>query len=100
MMDAQAILKQAAQMGASDIFLIAGLPITYKVHNQIQRADEAKLMPQDTDGLLSQIYALASRSPDRMLERGDDDFSFSLPGCPATGPASTASGGPWPRWCG
>lgn len=80
MRDAQAILKQAAQLGASDIFLIAGLPIAYKVNNQIQRNGETRLMPQNTDELISQIYVLAARSPDKMLEGGDDDFSFSLPG--------------------
>ena len=34
-MEAEQILKQAAQDSASDIFIVAGLPVSYKVNNQI-----------------------------------------------------------------
>lgn len=40
-MEAEQILKQAAQASASDIFIVAGLPVSYKVNNQIQRHGSA-----------------------------------------------------------
>ena len=36
-MDVRETLRQAVEMGASDIFIIAGLPLTYKV-DEIGRA--------------------------------------------------------------
>lgn len=44
-MDVRETLRQAVEMGASDIFIIAGLPLTYKVDGR-QRRMEARLMPQ------------------------------------------------------
>ena len=46
-MDVRETLRQAVEMGASDIFIIAGLPLTYKVDGR-QRRMEARLMPADT----------------------------------------------------
>ena len=51
-MDVRETLRQAVEMGASDIFIIAGLPLTYKVDGR-QRRMEARLMPAltgKTDG--------------------------------------------------
>lgn len=79
-MDAKEILKTAAQLQASDIFIIAGLPITFKVNNKIQRQEENRLRPEDTESLIHAIYALGNRSLDRLSVVNDDDFSFSLEG--------------------
>ena len=73
-------------MGASDIFIIAGLPLTYKVDGR-QRRMEARLMPADTAAVISDIYTLCGRSRSRIeREDMDDDFSFSIPdlGCSAS----------------
>lgn len=38
-------------------------------------------MPAETEALLRTIYTLAeNRDISRLLETGDDDFSFSIPG--------------------
>ena len=37
-------------------------------------------MPRDTEQLLREIYALAERPMDQLLQTGDDDFSFPIPG--------------------
>ena len=79
-MEAEQILKQAAQASASDIFIVAGLPVSYKVNNQIQRQTDQRLMPEDTEVIVRELYRFAKRSPEKMLETGDDDFSFSLEG--------------------
>ena len=34
-MEAEQILRQAAQASASDIFIVAGLPVSYKVNNPV-----------------------------------------------------------------
>lgn len=78
-MDVRGTLRQAVEMGASDIFIIAGLPLTYKVDGR-QRRMEARLMPADTAAVISDIYTLCGRSRSRIeREDMDDDFSFSIP---------------------
>lgn len=37
-------------------------------------------MPPDTKSMISELYALAGRSMDAFLDRGDDDFSFAVGG--------------------
>ncbi len=78
-MDVRETLRQAVEMGASDIFIIAGLPLTYKVDGRLRRM-EARLMPADTAAVISDIYTLCGRSRSRIeREDMDDDFSFSIP---------------------
>lgn len=78
-MDVRETLRQAVEMGASDIFIIAGLPLTYKVDGR-QRRMETRLMPADTAAVISDIYTLCGRSRSRIeREDMDDDFSFSIP---------------------
>lgn len=74
------ILKNAVEANASDILIIAGLPISFKLNGQICRVGENKLSPSDTRVMVESVYALAENRPmDRILEHGDDDFSFSIP---------------------
>lgn len=75
------MLQLASQENASDIFVVAGLPITFKVQGQMTAPDTQKLMPEDTENLIREIYEMASgRSMQRLQDTGDDDFSFSIPG--------------------
>ncbi len=77
---ATTVLQTATQAGASDIFIVAGLPLSYKVNGTIQSVDD-RLMPHDTEVLIQSIYELAgNRSMQHFLETGDDDFSFAIPG--------------------
>lgn len=78
--DLKSLLQAATQAKASDIFIIAGLPLSYKVHGEIH-SDGERLMPGDTELLVRGIYTLAGQRPiDHFLENGDDDFSFAIPG--------------------
>ena len=80
-MDIGEILSGAVQKKASDIFLVAGLPLSYKIRGQICQQGEEKLSPEKTNELILSIYGLAqARSSQHLLDHGDDDFSFSLPG--------------------
>ena len=67
--------------GASDIFIVAGLPLSYKIQGQLITDNGNKLMPAETGEMISEIYHLANdRSMSGLTEKGDDDFSFTLKG--------------------
>jgi twitching motility protein PilT len=73
-------LKSATSSGASDIYLISGRPLSYKVNGVITVMSEERLLPDDTRKLIGQIYGMASgRDLLHVDSHGDDDFSFSLP---------------------
>ena len=78
-MTVQEILQKAIAIDAADIFLIAGLPVTYKCGGKQERDGSGFLRPDDITPLVDEIYTLSRR--DRAnLERGvDDDFSFAVP---------------------
>ena len=71
------VLKEASECGASDIFLIAGLPVTYKVKGQ-QKREEGILKPVDIVPLVEEIYEVAHRDRQNYDSQKDDDFSFSI----------------------
>ncbi len=73
-------LAQAVQKGASDLFLIPGGPVSYKLDGVLTPLDSPRLDAATTEKYLRDIYALAERSMDNFLETGDDDFSFSVSG--------------------
>ena len=79
-MDVRKILDQATQTGASDIFVIAGRPLSYKVKGAMEGLDENKLLPNDTCEFVKGLYVLAERDIQEFERTGDDDFSFALPG--------------------
>lgn len=73
-------LSYATTNHASDIFIIAGRPLSFKIDGKLSTYGE-RMMPADTESFLRQIYHMANdRNFDSFLETGDDDFSFSIPG--------------------
>lgn len=80
-MNVTELLSKAADDGASDVFLIAGLPLSCRVNGVLRREDDTKLLPPDTENMITQIYELANhRSMDILHRTGDDDFSFAIKG--------------------
>ncbi|MDO5572653.1 MAG: PilT/PilU family type 4a pilus ATPase [bacterium] len=80
-MEIRDILARITQTGASDIFVIAGLPLTFKLQGKMHTYDEYKLTPQMTAEFITNIYLLAEgRDMDRFYQTGDDDFSFAIAG--------------------
>lgn len=73
-------LAEAANRRVSDIFIIAGRPLAEKIDGHLlDRGD--RLMPDQTENLLRTIYGLAeNRDISHLMETGDDDFPFSIPG--------------------
>ena len=75
------VLGKITKAGASDIFVVAGRPLSYKANGQIFIEGTDRLMPSDTDEFVSEIYNLAGhRLMDRLRKCGDDDFSFAIGG--------------------
>ena len=75
------ILNIAVQKNASDILIVAGLPVSFRINGVINNEDSERLMPDDTEHLITDIYGLAKdRDMLKIHSQGDDDFSFSLPG--------------------
>ena len=80
-MDIIVLLQQAVLNHASDIFVVAGLPVSYRANGRICREKEEKLMPPQTKECVEELYKLAGGRDIRVLEeKGDDDFSFAIPG--------------------
>ena len=78
-MTIEEILQRAISSDAADIFLIAGLPVTFKCGGHQERLPEGLLKPDDIRVLVDSVYELSHRDR-RNLEQGiDDDFSFSVP---------------------
>lgn len=79
-MDIKKILEEATKNGASDIFIIAGRPLSYKSKGVMESLNEIKMLPQETHEFVTEIYNLAERDINHFEATGDDDFSFAVPG--------------------
>ena len=77
-MNLREVLQEAVKRDASDIFIIAGLPVTYKVKGA-QCREEGFLKPNDILPLIEEIYETSRRKKTNYDEGLDDDFSFSIP---------------------
>ena len=55
MMTLNEMLRAATEKGASDIFLIAGLPVTFKVKGAQDRQDGGIMKPMDIDPMIEEI---------------------------------------------
>ncbi|PHV70471.1 type IV pili twitching motility protein PilT [Sporanaerobium hydrogeniformans] len=78
-MDAKKLFKEAVEHDVTDIFVVAGAPLAFKIRGNIGLRDDNKLMPEKTKELIEAIYILAERDTRNLSEKGDDDFSFSIP---------------------
>ncbi len=80
-MDLKECLQQAISANASDVFIIAGLPVSFRKNGVICQFGDEKLLPSDTQTVLTDIYKYANdRDINRLYENGDDDFSFAITG--------------------
>lgn len=80
-MDMKDILIDAVEKGASDIFMITGASLAYKIHGRVVSIGGDILMPDDTRLAVFEIFSLAQldiTSPDDL--KNEMDFSFSIKG--------------------
>ena len=81
-MNLSEFLKEMIDIHATDVFVIAGLPLSYTVGGRQVRRDSAPLMPADTEEFVRGIYSLSGHNVDLFINNHnhDEDFSFALPG--------------------
>lgn len=73
-------LKRAVTDNASDLFIVAGGRVCEKVEKHMQPISDEAIFPQETERLITELYVRANRPIDYFLQKGDDDFSLSIPG--------------------
>ena len=73
-------LKRAVEDNASDLFIVAGGPVCEKLDKRMVPIGEERVLPNDTERMITQLYELAGRPTEQFLRDGDDDFSFSMGG--------------------
>lgn len=73
------VLERATAKEASDIFIIAGLPVTFKVKGAQDRDETGIMKPADIMPLIDEIYEISHRARTNLDNGIDDDFSFSIP---------------------
>ena len=81
-MELENLLKQMVEVKASDIFVVAGLPLSYQANGRQIRLNDRPLTPADTENFVRSVFRIANRSFDHFLSLAnhDEDFSFALPG--------------------
>ena len=81
-MELKPLLKDMIDAKASDIFVVAGLPLSYEANGVIHNLNNDMLKPADTQEVVRSIYELANRDFDAMLanRNHDEDFSFAIGG--------------------
>ncbi|HHV13541.1 MAG TPA: PilT/PilU family type 4a pilus ATPase [Clostridiales bacterium] len=78
-MELRDILSDAVNQNASDIFLIAGRPVSFKIKGVIIQQGDDRLKPEDTLSLVDEMYTMSGGRDAGFRKEGDDDFAISLP---------------------
>jgi len=73
-------LKRSADENASDLFISAGRPVTFKINGVLHAKGEDFMRPHESEEFVSILYDLAHRPIKTFLETGDDDFPITIPG--------------------
>ena len=81
-MQLKSLLEKMIEVHASDVFIIAGLPLAYQASGSHVRTDTPPLTPADTQEYITTVYELAGRDLSLFADsvNHDDDFSFAVPG--------------------
>ena len=80
MMNFNELLKRAVEKKASDIFIVSGLPLSYKINGVIGPEENEIIVPESAEDLIRSAYLIAERDMSKLTETGDDDFSVSIKG--------------------
>lgn len=73
-------LRRAVAEQASDIFVVVGMPLSFKRDGIIRPAGGTCLSAADSEDFLIWLYQQAGRDMARLRATGDDDFSLSVSG--------------------
>lgn len=80
MIDLLELLRGAVEKEASDIFILASLPLSYKMNGVIVPQETEKMTSASTSEVITEIYKMADRPMKKLTGTGDDDFSLAVPG--------------------
>src|SRR6185295_7559304 len=72
----EALLIEAAQRGASDLLIVAGVPPVFRVGGRLVRAGETALSSEDIQSLFAAV--LTGRVREKLEADGSADFSLRL----------------------
>ncbi|MDQ6599828.1 type IV pilus twitching motility protein PilT [Bacillus salipaludis] len=72
------ILKAAIEYKASDVHLTVGVPPIFRIHGDLKRYGQDRLLPDDTEGMAKAI--IPDHLWDVFKEKGELDFSYGVPG--------------------
>lgn len=78
-MTLEEMLASAVQKEASDIFLVVGQPVSFKIEGKIIKQNENIMKPNIMEEVVNQLYGMGHRDTVHR-KNGDDDFSISLGG--------------------
>ena len=78
MISIKELLNEAMIMGASDLHITVGIPPKVRVNGLLKDLGIERLTPEDTNAIVTPI--LEEQSKTTLEERGEVDFSFSIPG--------------------
>lgn len=72
------ILDSAVRLGASDIHITVGIPVTLRINGHLRYLNEERIMPEDTAQLVYEM--LSEKQMERFKNSGEMDFSYSTVG--------------------
>ena len=78
-MNTETFLRAAVEKKASDIYIMEGKPVTFKINGFLSEWNDEPLTPGQTGEILRDIYKLAADRDFSLLDKGDDDFAVVLP---------------------
>ncbi len=74
------ILKEAVSLSASDIFIVTGTSVSYKVFGNVMRTGDEPVLPGDSERLMTELFGLAELKISPQALSREMDFSFSYAG--------------------
>ena len=73
------ILREAKEAGASDVHITVGIPPKMRVNGDLITMNYERMLPPDTLDVL--IAVMSETQREKFDEKGEADFSFSIPNC-------------------
>lgn len=77
MVDIAKLLGEAKELGASDVHITVGVPPKMRVQGQLKSMDFDRMMPDETEKLLTNI--MTEEQKEYLDKNGEVDFSFAIP---------------------
>ena len=94
-MQLKSLLEKMIEVHASDVFIIAGLPLAYQASGSHVRTDTPPLTPADTQEYITTVYELAGRDLSLFADSVTTTTSASPSRASAvSAPTSSASAAP------